>query len=476
MSGSPATLTVDAGKDGRTVLVKETTARLNQALNDAYATRALTTSPAPTTENNSGLSNPKATTAATPSAQTSPSIALSAAIASTSASLTQDEQVGARERALLFVGTKVTATSPDHTLYISDTQLIALLTFPGGTSDQSIDSLIDSLEKTVTRKPQDAAFVFDENSLAVTEFAPHRDGLTLDRAATKHQLRELVFDLEATALEHKIAVKENASAKKPEPRTLSLPVTITQPETTLAKTNKLGIVERIGMGESNYEHSMPGRVFNVGLTAKKINNTIIKPGEEFSFNKTLGEVSSRTGFKPAYVIKSGQTVLGDGGGVCQVSTTLFRALLDGGLQITKRKPHSYRVSYYELNSQAGFDATVFAGDVDLRFKNDTDHHVLIHTQVDEPNLYLRVELYGTSDGRSTEISNYRTWDYRAPLATQFIPDPSLPPGKKVQVDWSQSGLKTSFKHTIKNKDGSIRAENEYASNYQPWAAKYRVGI
>jgi vancomycin resistance protein YoaR len=74
--------------------------------------------------------------------------------------------------------------------------------------------------------------------------------------------------------------------------------------------------------------------------------------------------------------------LGDGGGVCQVSTTLFRSVLDAGLKVTRRLPHSYRVSYYELDTKPGVDATVYAGETDFRFINDTDHHILIHAEAD----------------------------------------------------------------------------------------------
>ena len=89
---------------------------------------------------------------------------------------------------------------------------------------------------------------------------------------------------------------------------------------------------------------------------------------------------------------------------------------------------------------------------------------------------MKVELYGTSDGRTTEISDYKTWDFRAPLATEYIPDPSLPSGKLKQIDWSSSGIKAQFTHTIKDKDGNIIKQKNYYSNYRPWAAKYLQGI
>jgi vancomycin resistance protein YoaR len=201
----------------------------------------------------------------------------------------------------------------------------------------------------------------------------------------------------------------------------------------------------------------------------------VAPGEEFSFNKTLGEVSANTGYRPAYVISGGQTILGDGGGVCQVSTTTFRAALNAGLNITRRVAHSYRVSYYELNQKPGIDATVYAGNVDLRFINDTGHYLLITGETDSENLYMKIEIWGTSDGRKAEIVDHKTWGYVPPLATQYIPDPNLPPGVKRQIDWSVAGIKASFKYVVRDKDDNLIREAEYLSNYQPWAAKYLVG-
>jgi vancomycin resistance protein YoaR len=207
-----------------------------------------------------------------------------------------------------------------------------------------------------------------------------------------------------------------------------------------------------------------------------MNNILVAPGEEFRFNKTLGEVSKRTGYRSAYVISNGKTVLGDGGGVCQVSTTYFRAVLDAGLQVTLRRPHSYRVSYYELNQKPGIDATVYSGDVDFRFVNDTDHHILIRSSANSDDLYMKVEIYGTSDGRTAEIVDHKTWDLRSPPPPAYYPTTEIPAGTTKQIDWAVSGIKASFTHIVKDKDGETISEKEYYSNYVPWSAKYLQGI
>jgi vancomycin resistance protein YoaR len=163
--------------------------------------------------------------------------------------------------------------------------------------------------------------------------------------------------------------------------------------------NKFGIRELIGKGESSFSHSSEIRNHNVAKGAEIVNQILVAPGEEFSFIKNLGEVSSEVGFKKAYVIKQGKTELDVGGGICQVSTTLFRAALNAGLDITERKAHAYRVSYYEEDSKPGFDATVFIPKPDLRFINDTDNHILIQSRYDGNKKHLTYEIFGTNDGR-----------------------------------------------------------------------------
>ena len=362
-----------------------------------------------------------------------------------------------------IVGKSLALKVQNHTFYLNDQQLVGFLAGNSTFDTTKIDHAVAAIGSQILAEPADAIFEYDPDSLKVTKFVPPRDGLVIDKQATTEQITQAIaaWQTDSPLAETQQQLNVNVNAKKP--------------AITLDKTNNLGINELVGYGDSAYAHSIPTRVHNVALTAQKINYTIIKPGEEFSFNQTLGEVSRATGFQPAYVIKAGRTELGDGGGVCQVSSTLFRAAMNAGLNITRRRPHSYRVSYYELNSKAGFDATVYAGEVDFRFKNDTPGHLLLYTQTDSKNLTMKIEIYGTSDGRVSEISDYKSWDARPPAATQYIDDPSLPPGKLKQIDWSAPGLKTSFVYTVKDKFGTVKQQETYYSNYLPWSAKFLRG-
>ena len=382
-------------------------------------------------------------------------------VASISTGLSPEQLTSSVARAKKYVGKKIIFRADNVFREMNDQLIINVLAFPDGVSSSRLQPVIDELAKEVNRPPQSAEFEFDQNTLKVTKFSAPRKGLGLNTEQLVQDLKTQLTTLESSD-QKTIAV--------------TLPVKETDPEKGLGDTNTLGIKERIGFGDSQYAHSIPNRVHNVALTANRINNYIIKPGEEFSFNKAIGDVSAATGFKSAYVIINGQTELGDGGGICQVSTTLFRTALHAGLPITKRKPHSYRVSYYEQNAKPGIDATVYSGEVDLRFVNDTGHHILIHTHTDSQKLYMNVELYGTSDGRTTEIVDHKTWDFRGAPPSLYIDDPSVPKGRVRQIDFAASGVKASFKNIVKDKHGKIIREDVYFSNYVPWRAVFLRGI
>lgn len=385
--------------------------------------------------------------------------------------LSQTELNEAKERATKFSQSTIRLSSESYKdvyLEIRPESLVTLLSFPIGINQEQLNKFVMDLAGKINRPSQDAVFEYsklDNGQYKIDKFQPHQDGLELDIADTKEKIVGYI---------NKIDQSNQDEVETDFSDTLILKTI--QPTLTLEKLNDLGIKELIGFGDSYYEHSIPNRVWNVALTAEKIDLTLIPPGAEFSFNKNLGEVSRRTGYRSAYVISGGKTVLGDGGGVCQVSTTLFRAALNAGLNITKRKAHSYRVSYYELNQKPGIDATVYSGDVDLRFINDTPGYILMKTMTDSENLYMKIELYGTSDGRKSEIANHKTWDLRGPPAPVYYPTTEIPKGKLQQVDWSVSGIKASFDYIVKDKDGQIIRQENYYSNYVPWSAKYLQGV
>lgn len=386
--------------------------------------------------------------------------------------LDPEQIMASKSRAEKFLNQSLTLELEFQKINLSPTDLLGFLKFPSDLDQDSLNAFVAKLQEKVNRPSNNASFTYNSETLQVTEFIPDQNGLEVDAQATKKIITDFLDKVENSVTQD----ETSGNNTKIENNVFSIPLTKVAADITLEKTNNLGIKEVIGFGESWYAHSIPNRIFNVSLATDRISNHIIKPGEEFSFNKALGEVSSRTGYKNAYVIEGGQTKLSAGGGVCQVSSTLFRSLMDAGVKITKRLPHAYRVSYYEIGNEPGFDATVYSGETDLRFVNDTPGHVLISCQSDSEELYMYCKLYGTSDGRSNEIINYKKWGATGPLPTVYIPDPSLRHGQLVQIDWAVGGIKSEFTNVVRDKNGTIMHEDYYYSSYRPWAAKYLRGV
>lgn len=306
---------------------------------------------------------------------------------------------------------------------------------------------ISKITSEIDRDPIEAKFTF--NNKKVIEFQASSNGLKVNTEETKRNIIEGKLSFE-------------------------IPTTIIYPNITTDKINNLGIKELIGRGTSTYFHSIPGRIFNVNLATSRINGTLVKPGDTFSFNQTLGDVSKFTGYQQAYIISEGHTVLGDGGGVCQVSTTLFRAVLNAGLPVTERASHAYRVGYYEQNSPPGFDATVYSPSPDFKFKNDTQEYILIEAKNDPKNYSLAFELYGTNDGRAVTISKPIVSNVIPSLPTVYQDDPTLPAGTLKQTDFAAAGAKVEFTYKVE-RNGETIYSKKFTSNYQPWAAVYLRG-
>ncbi len=317
-------------------------------------------------------------------------------------------------------------------------------------SREKIQAFLTQISKEVNRDVQEPLFKFD--GAKVTAFRPATQG---------HKLNiEKSTDLLVDAL------------KNQKPKTVELAVEIINPQIQTSQANDLGIQELLGQGVSHFAGSIPNRIYNIGLTASKLNGVLVPPGQIFSFNRTVGDISAATGFKQAYVIKEGRTVLDDGGGVCQDSTTLFRAVLNAGLPVVKRTAHAYRVGYYEQGFAPGLDATVFYPTVDFQFKNDTPAYILIQAYTYGTSLY--VDLYGTSDGRISSISKPVINNQTPPPPELRQDDPTLPKGTIKQVDWAAWGATVTFNRTV-TRGGETLIKETFYSNYKPWQAVYLVG-
>lgn len=342
--------------------------------------------------------------------------------------------------------------------YLLDDRLLVSFVEPNGEfNDTKIKNEVTKISTSLNRNPQNSVFIVEDKK--VKEFVPSKDGVTVD----EDKLMKIIND------HLKLLLTGNEVAY-----ILDIPVVKNPAKIKNEDVNSLGINELLGKGSSNFKGSIPNRIYNVNLAQSKFKGTLIAPGETFSFNKILGDVSSLTGYKSAYVIQDGKTVLGDGGGVCQVSTTLFRAVLAAGLPIIERRAHSYRVGYYEQGFPPGLDATVFYPTTDFKFKNDTSAHLLIQPTIDLNKLTLNFEIYGTSDGRIAETTKPTIASSTAPGPDVYVDDPSLPMGTTKQIEHRAWGAKVIFDYKV-TRNGEEITSQKFISNYRPWQAVYLKG-
>lgn len=361
------------------------------------------------------------------------------------------------KKAYALVGKKMIIALDKDLFEIDDKTLISTLNDRLENNFENINKLVDDVATAFDRDAKNSTFIFEEGR--VLEFVPSEDGILTDRNLLKSEISQKITEL---------ANSENDDA------TIQLPHKKTVPEITTASINNLGIKEKIGTGHSTFRGSITSRIHNIKLASSKFNGVLIAPGETLSFNKTLGDVSKVTGYQQAYIIKDGQTVLGDGGGVCQVSTTFFRAALNAGLPITERRGHSYRVSYYEQGFSPGLDATVFDPTTDLKIKNDTQNYILVQTIFNEKEYKLTFNLYGTGDGRISVVGKPIIKEVSPPPEDLYIDDPTLKNGVVKQIDYKAWGAKVYFNYRVE-KDGAVLFEKIFYSNYQPWQAKFLRG-
>jgi vancomycin resistance protein YoaR len=215
-----------------------------------------------------------------------------------------------------------------------------------------------------------------------------------------NQLTVMGAAVDGTVVDRKAAVAAMAQGFTSIDRSIALPVVRKQADIRQETLPQLGITTRIGTATTYFGGSPVNRTYNIGVGAKQFNGILIKPGESFSFNRVLGDVGPETGYLPELVIKENKTVPEYGGGLCQVSTTMFRAAMSAGLPITERTNHAYAVHYY---APIGMDATIYPPNPDMKFRNNTGKYILVQTA--EVGQSLTFDFYGTSDGRqaSTQI-------------------------------------------------------------------------
>ena len=324
-----------------------------------------------------------------------------------------------------------------------------------GIDQGALYAYLEPLAPELQRGSENARFIFNDETRELDLLAEAVIGRTLDIPGSieainrgldngEHEI-PLVFSLEQPAVGSDVTAAE------------------------------LGITEEVSVVSSYFAGSSPARVQNIATASAPFHGLLIAPGETLSMAEVLGDISLDNGYAEALIIYGNRTIKGVGGGVCQVSTTLFRTALFGGFGIVERNPHAYRVSYYEQGPGSpgpGFDATVYVPLVDFKFTNDTEYWMLSETYIYGTQLLWK--FYSTGDGRQVQISSPQiSGKIDAPKPLYKL-NPDLKEGKIEQVDFEANGMDVIVTRTV-TRDGDTLHRDTIKTHYLPWRAIYEYG-
>ncbi len=328
-----------------------------------------------------------------------------------------------------------------------------------GLSSDALRTFLTNIAPPLNRESQNARFTFNDDTRQLEVIQPSVIGRALDVDASLQQINQQLL-----AGQH----------------TVSLVMQTTNPAVPdWATAESLGITELTSAYTSYFYGSDASRIQNISTAASRFHGLLIAPGESFSMAATLGDVSLDTGYAEALIIFGDRTIKGVGGGVCQVSTTLFRTAFFGGYQIDERWFHAYRVKYYEQTASgghdenlAGLDATLFAPQVDFRFTNDSPYWLLMETYPGAHSLTWK--FYSTSDGRTVDWNTSGLRNIIEPPDPLYEENPDLSKDEIKQVDWAVDGADVTVTRTV-TRAGSIIHDDTFETHYMAWQAKFQYG-
>jgi vancomycin resistance protein YoaR len=334
-------------------------------------------------------------------------------------------------------------------------------TYQVAISTEMLLTFLSNLAPELQTYPVNARFIFNDDTHQLDILEPAVIGRTLN---VEESIR---------------AIKTGINNDQ---HTIELVLNINEPPASDAATaESLGITELVSQHTSYFYGSSRERVQNIQASASRFHGLLVPPGATFSMANALGNISLDNGYAEALIIIGGQTIKGVGGGVCQVSTTLFRTAFFGGFPIVERHAHAYRVSYYEKvygnrvdTSLAGLDATVYVPIVDFKFTNDTPYWLLMETYVSPNNSSITWKFYSTSDGRTVDWTTTGPTNIVDPPKPLYKENPDLREGEIKQVDWEAKGAEVRVNRTV-TRNGQVYIQDTVYTNYRPWQAIYEYG-
>lgn len=319
---------------------------------------------------------------------------------------------------------------------------------------------LESIKPGLSVEPVNARFIFNDDTRLLEVIEPATIGRELDVQGSIETIKTLLLDGE-----HQI----------------DLQFQTLEPEVADdANGEELGITELVHQETSYFYGSDVARAQNIETASAQFHGLLIPPGATFSMADALGNISLENGYAEALIIYGGQTIQGVGGGVCQVSTTLFRTAFFAGFPIPERHAHAYRVSYYELRRDgsrnpnlAGLDATVFVPIVDLKFTNDTEHWLLMETYMGQYQS-LTWKFYSTKDGRTVDWQTTGPTNIIPAPEPRYIENPDLEKGELEKVDYAADGAEIRVTRTV-YKDDQVHFSDSFYTKFQPWQEVWEYG-
>ncbi len=327
---------------------------------------------------------------------------------------------------------------------------------------RSLEVLLEQIAPQVDRPSRNARFFFDDYTRQLVLIEPGEEGRTLDVSATAARIAASMLDGE-----HEILLMLDT-----EPPAVPSDAT----------ADSLGITELVQSETSYFRGSGSDRLLNIRMAAAQFHGLLIPPNTTFSMGDAMGDISLDNGYAEALIIYNGRTITGVGGGVCQVSTTLFRTAFFGGYPIVERHFHAFRVFYYEQKpgsgtdpELAGLDATVYFPLVDLKFTNDRPYWLLMETYFYPETYSLEWKFYSTDDGRSVDVRNLGLRNLIPAPDPLFEENADLAPGSCIQVDYPADGADITVVRVVKGLSGEELFSDNTATHYEAWQAVYQYG-
>lgn len=354
--------------------------------------------------------------------------------------------------------------------------------------EESIDNIINEIESKLPNVKTESTYSIEGNTLLIKK---GKKGVVIKKEELKNKIIETIKDLQDTQNTIEIPLEE----KEPEPINLDriineikkeakdayiteeplkvhaeengidlditedeakkmleenkeeyeIPLKITEPQITVASLGEKAFTDKLSTFTTNYDASNINRNNNLVLAAEKLNDTIVNPGETFSYNQTIGERTISAGFKKANAYAGGNVVLDVGGGICQLSSTLYNAALLADVNIVERHNHSFKTSYLD----AGRDATVSWGALDFKFENNRNYPIKIKATAGEG--IVTVEFYGIKEEKDQTVLIESKVTNIIKQKVEYKKDTTLKPGEEIIERAGEDGCTSeTYKTTLKN--------------------------